>query len=155
LIRGGFSFPSFKASGLVGNVSEEEAMHYSEKRLSAVWNGVVLYRMDKGRWPKDDKELLLFAALKDIDLDIEGFEYLRWEEGGDGELIISFILKPREEEEKSGLIRVHILGEGMSLDSVPVTVRIHYTPENGRSYCPWPACALIAREPAELVAQAS
>jgi hypothetical protein len=130
-------------------------MHYSENRLSAVWNGVVLYKMDRGRWPKDDGELLLFASLKGIDLDVDGFEYLRWEEGHDGELVISFILKPREEAGKAGMIRVHILGEGMSLDSLPVTVRIRYTPENGRVYCPWPGCSMGVRETAESMAKAS
>jgi len=130
-------------------------MHYSENRLSAIWNGVVLYKMDRGHWPKDDRELLLFASLKGIDLDVDGFEYLRWEEGRDGELVISFILKPQEEAGKSGLIRVNILGEGMSLDSLPVTVRIHYTPVNRRLYCPWSGCTLSVREEAIPAAKAS
>lgn len=130
-------------------------MHYSESRLSAIWNGVVLYKMDRGRWPKDDRELLLFASLKGIDLDVDGFEYLRWEEGKDGELVISFILRPREEKEVAGRIRLRLLGEGTTADAMPVTVRIHYTPENGRSFCPWPAGMLSAREEATPKALAS
>ncbi len=130
-------------------------MHYSESRLSAIWNGVVLYKMDRGRWPKDDQELLLFAALKGIDLDVDGFEYLRWEEGKDGELVISFILRPREEKELAGRIRLRLLGEGVVADAMPVTVRIHYTPENHRTYCPWPGCTLSVREEVLPAAKAS
>ena len=130
-------------------------MHYSENRLSAVWNGAVLHRMEKGRWPKDDAELLLFASLKGIDLDVDGFEYLAWEEGRSGELVISFILKPRLEGDASGIMRVRLVGEGLGLDVVPVTVRIHYTPENPRRYCEWPACTLSVREPTPPLAQAS
>jgi hypothetical protein len=130
-------------------------MHYSESRLSAIWNGVVLYKMDRGRWPKDDEELLLFASLKGIDLDVDGFEYLEWDEGRDGELVISFILRPREEKEVAGRIRLRLLGEGMVQDAMPVTVRIHYTPENHRTYCPWPGCTLSAREEAIPAAKAS
>lgn len=130
-------------------------MHYSESRLSAIWNGAVLYRMERGRWPEDDGELLLFASMKGIDLDVDGFEYLSWEEGKTGELVISFILKPRPEEEVSGLVHVHVVGEGLGLDSIPITVRIHYTPENPRRYCEWPACTLNAREPAVQMAKAS
>jgi hypothetical protein len=141
--------------GLGLSKSEEDVMHYSENRLSAVWNGAVLYKMERGRWPKDDSELLLFAALKGIDLDVDGFEYLDWEEGGAGELVIRFILKPRADEEVSGSVRVHVLGEGLALDSIPVTVRIHYTPENPRRYCPWPACTLGVQEPAVPLLRAS
>jgi hypothetical protein len=130
-------------------------MRYTENRLSAIWNGAVLYRMEKGRWPADDGELLLFASLKNLDLDVDGFEYLSWEEGSSGELIISFILKPCGDDARSGLVRVRMVGEGLALESVPVTVRIHYTPENPRRYCAWPGCTVGANEQSEAMARAS